>query len=442
MAYFNFSLEPASELRRELVRGSAGNFLVKVSAMLLALLSSIVLARLLGAGGYGVYAFAISAAGLLAVPVQFGLPQYLTRECAINRRRARWTLVKGMLVFSSQLVFVAGVLLAAVAALAVLVLDLDFRTGAVATEPLLWAFILLPLLGLAGIRTGALRGLGHVVLAQLAEDLVRPLTLLGSVSVIYWIAGGNALDALTTVKLYVLAAAVAFCLGAWLLLQHLPRDFRSIEAAYSRKLWLRDAAPFLVLAGAHLVLQYTDILMLGILGSAEDTGIYNVVIHAGSLVAFGLTLVNTVIAPHIARLKDSGDQARLQKLVTYASRTSFLFAVPVLLVYLLLGQWLLEYFFGAEFGRGQTALAILAVGQAINAGMGSVALILNMSGYAWYSTYGVIISAISNVVLNALLIPPFGIEGAAVATAVSLAIWNVILASWVKQKVGVVSLPW
>jgi O-antigen/teichoic acid export membrane protein len=71
--------------------------------------------------------------------------------------------------------------------------------------------------------------------------------------------------------------------------------------------------------------------------------------------------------------------------------------------------------------------------------MGSVAFILNMTGHERDSAWGISAAAGVNVLLNLALIPSFGIEGAATATAASLAIWNIILARRVFQRTGLVS---
>jgi O-antigen/teichoic acid export membrane protein len=72
--------------------------------------------------------------------------------------------------------------------------------------------------------------------------------------------------------------------------------------------------------------------------------------------------------------------------------------------------------------------------------MGSVGLILNMSGHVWYSAAGVVVAASVNIVGNAFLIPLFGMTGAATASAISLIIWNILLAYWVFKRTGLVTM--
>ena len=83
--------------------------------------------------------------------------------------------------------------------------------------------------------------------------------------------------------------------------------------------------------------------------------------------------------------------------------------------------------FGAEFVAARWGLTILVLGQLINVGVGSVGYLMIMTGHQNQSTYIFGFSALANVILNALLIPRFGTIGAAIATATTMALWNISL---------------
>ena len=127
----------------------------------------------------------------------------------------------------------------------------------------------------------------------------------------------------------------------------------------------------------------------------------------------------------------------LQRLATMSARMALLLAVPVLLLFVFLGKWILGSVFGAAFAGGYQALIILSVGQLANAGMGSVGMLLNMTGHERDTARAVGVSAATNVVLNLVLIPLLGINGAASATAISMALWNVIMWRAVYYRLGI-----
>lgn len=160
-------------LRGQLTRGAIGVIALKAASMLLGLASAVVLARALGAEGYGTYSFAFSVAMLLAIPSQVGLPTLVVREVAVAEAKGRWGLIRGLLRWAN-----AGVLAISVAvagAAAAVVWAVWGRAESVQAETLLWAFALVPLLSLGALRSATLRGLRHVVLAQFPEPPLRRL---------------------------------------------------------------------------------------------------------------------------------------------------------------------------------------------------------------------------------------------------------------------------
>ena len=119
-------------------------------------------------------------------------------------------------------------------------------------------------------------------------------------------------------------------------------------------------------------------------------------------------------------------------------QTTFLnmaFSVPAFVALVAVPAWWMGWF-GDAFAVGATCLVWLAVGQVVNALCGPVMYLLNMTGHERPAQRIVWIAALGNLALNVWAIPRFGIEGAAVATAFSMALWNVAAAVAVKRLLG------
>jgi O-antigen/teichoic acid export membrane protein len=86
-------------------------------------------------------------------------------------------------------------------------------------------------------------------------------------------------------------------------------------------------------------------------------------------------------------------------------------------------------------------LVILCVGQLVNATMGSVSAVLNMTGNERDAMRSVFISATVNVLLNLLLVPRWGAVGAAIATSTTLIVFNVMMWRLVRLRTGLDSSP-
>ena len=181
----------------------------------------------------------------------------------------------------------------------------------------------------------------------------------------------------------------------------------------------------------------TDILMLGVFRDEADVGIYKVVVSGAVLALFGLQIVNQVIGPQIATYFARGDLGQLQRIATIGSVISTCATFPVVIIFVFWGDLVLELIFGEGYVAGYIPLAILAVGQMLNAMFGSVGMLMNMTGHERHSARWLMISTLANVLLNILLIPKFGLVGAAIATSISIFIWNCAFWRMAISKLGV-----
>jgi len=422
-------------LGAEIARGAAGSLGIKVGQTILALGLAVLLARVLGPEGFGVYSYAQALIMVAALPVEAGIATLLTREIAAGQQRGDWGLVRGLLRRPNQGVLGYGLLVMAGGAGALVVLDGRLDSSGVATLSL--ALLLFPLLALVRLNAGMLRVLRHVLAAQIPDQILRQLLLILFVGGALFLA--DEATPQLAMGLHALAAGLALVLGLVWIARVLPSEIRSEPPRYEMRAWLSALLPLTLIGGMQVINNQFDILMLGPLAGAESVGIYRVAVQGATLVAFALTAVNMVIGPHIARLYSAGDQQRLQRMVSLSAQAILGLAIPAAGIFILFGGPILGWLFGEAYSDGGLALAILCAGQLVNAAMGSVGLILNMTGHERDTALGVGVAAALNVVLNLVLIPPFGIEGAAVATAISTTVWNVLLAQRVYARTGLIS---
>ena len=427
-----------NSLRRQLVRGGIGISALNLINRLLILMLAIVLSRELGAEGYGIYAYALALMNLLLIFSVLGMPTLLVREIAANQVRQNWPCFRGLLLRSHQIVFVMSFVVAGSAGLVLWLLSDEIAVNQ--RETIYIMIALLPLVTLRRTMMGVLRGMQHVVKSKAVELLYRPaLTLLG-VGILFTLIPSMRTPQYA-MAIQLAATAVALLIAAILLYRYIPHSVYASTPQYKTGQWLSSAIPLTLFGATSLINNQTDILMLGIFRPIAEVGIYSVATQGAMLVAFGLQAANAVIAPQIARFYAQGDQVRLQKLLTASGRVIFLFALPVALVFIIAGGTLVGWVFGAEFAQSHMSLAILAFGQLVNASMGAVVLLLNMTGHERDVVRIFLITGGVNVVLNLLLIPLLGMEGAASATAFSLILSRIMLYRIVKNRLGVNSIP-
>ena len=423
--------QTSDSLRTSFVASTSGTLLLSVGGTVWSFLAVVLLARVLGGPGYGVYAYALAWSSILVVPAGLGLSQLAVREVAQYEARERPDLVKGLLRGSYRAVLVAAV---AVAAAAAGVVALGVGAGDTRLTVLV-ALLLVPLVSAYRLAEGVMRGFRRVVEGRVAETTVQPLLLIGLVSVVA-AAGDGGITPVGAMGLTVAAAAAAASVGQWLLHRAVPDGVRAAEPEYRTGAWWASARPLLFLHGAQTLHAQIGTILVGALGTATETGAFNVAVRCATFVAFFQMVVNFPLAPSVSRLRARADRDRLQRLVSGAAVAVTVAAVPVAVAFVVLRHPVLRVFDPA-FTTAGTALVILVAGELVNVATGAVGVSLTMTGHERLVAGAVSAAVVVNTVVGVVLIPWVGLEGAAIARAVSVAALNVGLALvlWRRERI-------
>lgn len=418
---------------RQIAKKTAGTFGVRIAATGLGFALSVLLARLLGATGFGIYTYAIAWTELLILPAILGLDNVLIRELAILQTKSDWGMMRGLLHWTNQTVLLVSV------GLALITVGIAWGVNLDANWQLFLAFstamILVPLSALRNIRLSAMAGLHRIVIGLTIEMLLTPLLII-ILSVIVYLFLKEDLTATWIVGTRIVATTITLAIGMKLLRETIPPDVKTATPQYRVKAWLNSAIPFIFLNGMFIIKTRTDILMLGAIAGAQTAGVYTVVSRGVQLINFISRALNITLSPSIASLYANGEKEQLQKIVTKSARLVLLVALPMTVGLIVCRRWYLLVF-GEEFVRGQYALIFLACGQLVNAATGAVGVLLNMTNNERYALISGGMSTVINVVLNALLIPRWGVTGAAIATACSTIFVNFTNMILVRYKLGI-----
>jgi O-antigen/teichoic acid export membrane protein len=195
------------------------------------------------------------------------------------------------------------------------------------------------------------------------------------------------------------------------------------------------STPMFFTSSMLLILGWTDTIMLGILTNTEVVGVYNVVLKLSWLTSFLFLSINTIMVPKYSELYWSGDIKRLASINNLSSMLIFWTSVPMLILIMWFSSPLLGVF-GKNFEIGSVALIILCIGQFIRASAGNGVQLLNMTGYEKVARNILIITVVFNIFFNVLLIPFFGMNGAAIATAISTVIRDISAAVIAYKRLG------
>jgi O-antigen/teichoic acid export membrane protein len=420
---------PDAALGRRLVTQTAGNLGLNGATFAFNFIIALLLSRLLGPEGFGAYAFAVAWAMLLAVPALLGLPSLVVREIAAQRVRADWGLIRGLIRRANQSVLAASLLVSLTVGGTFALLGWPDPP---LFKPTLVGLALVPLVAVISIRQAAMQGFGAVVRGRVPEALVAPLVTIAFILVLEasFATGISASDA---VGAYVLAAALTALLGGYLLRRTLPRVVRGAVSRYDTRVWLLAARPIFLTSGIEAVSLQAGTILTGALAGSEEAGIFSVAMRISAFLPFLFLAAVPPMMPAISELYERGELDRLQRLVTRGARAVFLISLPLTAFVLVFAEPILALL-GEDFRVGATALRILCLGQFVNIATGFVRMILIMVGEAGATTRAAAAGTTLGLVLSAVLVPALGADGAAIATATSLAFTNLLMVYLLWQR--------
>lgn len=373
-------------------------------------------ARVLGAENWGVFSYAISLAAFFTVFSDIGLNAVLTREISKNPNLRQQ--------YFSTAFFIKLILLA-ISVLAIILIAPFFTKIEIAKT-------LLPLVALIIIFDG-LREFGMALNRALEkmekEAAIKVFTNLSIavLGIIFLIFSSTAKSLAFS---YALGAALGLLLTIWVLWPY----FKNLLTYFSKNL-LRPifsaAWPFALLGILGAVMINTDIIMLNLWRTAGEIGLYSANQRIIQFFYIIPALFSAAIFPNLARLANT-DNKKFRELLEKSITASLFIGIPLVFGGLILAEDIINILFGNQYLPAIPAFKLLLFTILIifpSYFIGNAVFAYNQQkNFIIFSGLG----AFSNVALNYLLIPSFGIIGAAIATIGALSLTTFFL--WLKMK--------
>lgn len=406
-------------------------FLVRVSSALLALVSQVLLARFMGAFEFGIFIYVWTWVLMIGALSDMGLSSAARRFIPEYSELKSFDHLRGFLSGARWLAFVIATAIGAVGALSVWLLQ--ERIDHFTVIPLYLACVAIPVYGLVQMQAGIAQSYDWPNLALMPFYVWRQLAitvLMGAA----WCFGAptNAVTAM----IIAVATTWLVTLGQWVVLdRRLTKKVAAGPRTYEVKTWLATALPIFVVEGFYLLLTYVDILLLEHMRSPDEVAVYYAAARLLAIVAFVYFAIAGATTHKFTQYHVAGDQARLAAFFKETTRWTFWPSLAVCATILACGYPLLGLF-GANFERGYAVMFILAVGMLARAAVGPAERLLNMLGERAQCAWIYAIAFAINLAACLLLIPRFGIEGAAVSTSTALVIESIMLYRTAKRRLG------
>lgn len=417
----------------ELLKSVFIKFSLQLFGTGLAFLLGVVIGRLLGASGAGVYYLVLSVISIAAVIARQGFMNTLLRFVASHSYEGDWGQVRGVLRYT---LLRSGIMSLALS-LAIIVFSSVFEKYIFGVLGLSHVLISIAFavcsINLMMLSSSALQGLNRVFFSTLVSGVISPFIALVFVwPAIQWFGAVGA--SISYLAGTITAAVIGLLLCRSSLSGNTLATVVNSDAIKesSRPLWISE----FTIRG---ILPWAPIILLGIWAIPLDVGIYGAATRIAVLISFFLIAINKVIAPKFAVLHKSGDTKKIERLARKFAFLASAIALVAFLIAVFAGERVMSIF-GSDFSVGGLVLAILAFGQLANAFTGPVGVILSMGGWEKDVRNASLISAIFVMGLGVSLIPKYGALGAAVATCIGYFIMSFYsgIMVWVRLKIVIV----
>jgi len=425
---FKFKLQNDIHLR-ELLKGGGIFFIIRTLGFIIIYIFALFVTRRLGASAWGVFTFYLTLLQIMAVFAKLGLDTALLRFIAQYNAQNKGKTVINIYLKSVALIIPFSVFLSVnLFFLSSILAEKIFAKEYLAYYIKLVSFSLLPFV-LLYINSESLRAFKRIKEYVFFQTLF-PFLIAFVLTLTFWAFFKNK-NINHVIFAYVLGINFSFLLSTVFVV----KDFKNIKGekeVVSLKHILSVSFPMLVSSSLFMIMFWADTIMLSIWKTEEEVGIYNVAVRLSMIASFPLIAINSIAAPKFAELWGKGDIEGLKRLAQQSTELIFWLSAPILTLYLIIPDWFMGLF-GEEFRRGSISLIYLTIGQFVNAASGSVGYILMMIGYEKFHQYIILGTVLLNIILNWILIPIYGMVGAALASATSVVTWNLVFTIKTKQ---------
>lgn len=417
-----------------IVRGVGAIFLMSIFSNFIAYLTRIVLARNLSPYEYGLFYSVFTFVIFFLFFRDLGLGQAVIKHIPEFNIQKRYDSIKTIIFSALSFQFLSSLLLSVILFFSADFLSKYYFKAEVASV-LLQFLILYILLSLSfTFLKDILQGFQNFKIFSLIEFLKNSITLLIIVSFI--VAGFK--NVFVPVFANILVCPILFFILLPFVIKTFPffkykiTDFKPIT-----KQMFSFGLPVLATSIGGKVIGYIDTIILTYFVSLEQVGIYNVILPSALVVLHLGSAVSAVVFPTVSELWAKQDKKRISDGINLIHKYAFVLTIPAIFTAFTFSGLFISFFFGKEYISGALALQILLIGVLFYLVAGINHSILSGIGKPQIVTKIVLFSAFLNAAGNFILIPKFGIEGAAVSTSLSYFVALFLSTHQITKLIGV-----
>jgi O-antigen/teichoic acid export membrane protein len=399
----------AGSMARGAARGAAG----AMAASVLARAFQAIVRHIVDIDTMGLFPVATTVVVLAQLPALFGLEAGAVRYVSLSAAEGDERGARG----SAQAALLAGLVLSTAGAVALYFLAPEICARfhkPEATHLLQLASLALPLLCTSRVCAACVLGFGLTGRSSTITAAQNVTRLLVTVPLVLLLADVTALGVG-----FAIAGLAGTVFAIWLLRSVAPRILEPARDRWALRSMIGFSWPQTLSQSLYLATLWTDTLVLAHYGTAHQVGIYGLVVALLAPVSQLTVSVSQAFTPRIAGTHARGDSAGLAAMLQRVSYWNLAVALPILASMAILREPLLSLF-GKGYEAGATPLVLLVIGQLVLNAAGPLTAVINLSGHPRVTLFDNALVFGANLVLCVILVPRYGMAGAATSTLIAL----------------------
>lgn len=398
-----------------IAKSSAFIFIGTILSLLFGFASRIIFVRFTTQNEYGIYSLSLTIISICTTLSALGLQEGVTRHIAHYNSKneiVQNTIFSSLIIVSITSGLIVIILYSLSDYLAIRVFSLPEMASVIKM-----LVITVPSTVLINIIVSIYRAFNKVGIKVFIQDVFKSLSYLTFLIVAVLLN----MTFKEMIYSYTVSITLTFAFLFLYFLKSPPTivNWKRIHINKNSKELLKYSLPLLGVSILLTIMSWTDTLMLGLFKNSEVVASYNAAYPIASLLSLVINTIGFMYVPIASQLYSNNDLDELRNVNASSTKWCFMLTFPIFVIIFVFPETILNLFYGIQYTDAGKVLQILLIGTIMNSYFGLNYYTLLSTGKSSLLMFCSFISALLNIILNVFLIPPYGMEGAAIASSFS-----------------------
>lgn len=400
-----------------IAKSSALIFIGTLVSLVLSFISRVLLVKLTTQSEYGTYALSLTIVTICITISTLGLHEGVTRHIASFKTHENNEIIQNTIFSSLFIVLITSTLFTII-----LYNISDYLSIRVFSLPemspvLKMLAVTIPFMVFMSIIISVYRAFNNINVRIIINDIIKPASYLAFLGIVVFLN----MSFKEMIYAYIVSTCLSFMIIAIYFLKKPPVSvkWKQMYVNNNTKELLTYSVPLLAVSILLTIMSWTDTLMIGYFKDSKMVASYNAAYPVAGLLSIVINSIGFLYVPIVSKLHSHNQVDELRKINASSTKWCFILTFPLFIIVFLFPDTILSVLYDARYIDASKVLQILAIGTVMNSYFGLNYYTLLSTGKSSLLMFCSLISALLNIILNLILIPPYGMVGAAIASSSS-----------------------